>query len=82
MRFLDADGETIAGTERAVDRDTLIWRNGETFYRLGTDLPRAAAVAIAESLPQRAAREPRDVARCTTHGGHEAPPLDAGGRNA
>lgn len=51
MRFLDANGETIAGTERAVDRNTLIWRSGETFYRLETDLPRAEAIAVAESLP-------------------------------
>jgi hypothetical protein len=51
MRFLDEDGETIAGTERTVDRNTLIWRGAETFYRIETDLPEAEAVAIAESLP-------------------------------
>jgi hypothetical protein len=51
MRFLDEGGETIAGTERTVDRDTLIWRSGETFYRLETDLPQAEAITIAESLP-------------------------------
>lgn len=51
VRFFDAEGREVAGSQRTVDRNTLIWRGAETFYRLETDLPLEDALAIARSLP-------------------------------
>jgi hypothetical protein len=36
---------------RTVERSTLIWSSGPTFYRLETDLTEEEAVTLAESLP-------------------------------
>jgi hypothetical protein len=51
VSFFDAEGEPVAGSERTVDRNALIWRYSERFFRLETKLPFEEALAIAESLP-------------------------------
>ena len=51
VSYFDANGVEIAGTRRTVDRNTLIWRGADTFYRMETDVPLDQALAIAESLP-------------------------------
>ena len=49
--FEDATGQRVVASVRTVERGTLIWNSGPTFYRLETDLPEEEAVRIAESLP-------------------------------
>ena len=51
VSFFDAEGEPVAGSERTVDRNALIWRHSERFFRLETKLPFEEALVIAESLP-------------------------------
>lgn len=51
VRFFDAAGEPVAGSERTVVGNALIWRHGERFFRLESDLSLEEALAIAESLP-------------------------------
>jgi len=52
LRFVDTDGQEIAGSQRTVDRNTLVWQGPSgTTYRIETDLPLADALAIAETLP-------------------------------
>ncbi|MBT5773198.1 MAG: hypothetical protein HOH95_02365 [Dehalococcoidia bacterium] len=51
VSFFDAEGAPVAGSERTVERNALIWRQGERFFRLETKLPFEEALAIAESLP-------------------------------
>lgn len=51
VRFVDSSGQEVAASVRTVDRGTLIWSSGGTFYRLETDLTEEEAVSIAESLP-------------------------------
>jgi len=51
VRFFDAEGEPVAGSERTVERNALIWRHEERFFRLESDLSLEEALAIAESLP-------------------------------
>jgi len=51
VRFVDSSGREVAASVRTVDRGTLIWSAGGTFYRLETDLTEEEAVSIAESLP-------------------------------
>lgn len=53
VRFINADGDEVIGSERTIDRNTLIWRGDRSnvFYRLETSLPLEAALAIAEALP-------------------------------
>ena len=52
VRFIDRNGAVVTGSERTVDRNTLVWRspNGMN-YRLETDLSREEALAIASGLP-------------------------------
>ncbi len=49
-RSLDDDGKLLIGTERSVERGTLLWEEGEIFYRMETGLPEDAAILLAESL--------------------------------
>lgn len=51
VQFYDAAGRAIERSQRTVSRNTLIWRTEYAFYRIETELPRAEAVAIAETLP-------------------------------
>ncbi len=55
VSFFDAEGALVAGSERTVERtverNALIWRHGEGFFRLETKLPFEEALVIAESLP-------------------------------
>jgi hypothetical protein len=52
VRFVDASGTVVAGSERTVERNTLIWQSASgTNYRLETDLTQAEALALAETLP-------------------------------
>jgi hypothetical protein len=51
VRFLDDTGREVHGSQRTVDRNTLIWRTDYAFYRIETDLPLEEALTIAESLP-------------------------------
>jgi len=50
VSFFDAEGEPVAGSERAVDRNALIWREGTTYFRLESRLSPEEARAIAESV--------------------------------
>ena len=47
----DERNKVVPGSERTVDRNTLIWNGGQRFYRLESDLPKDDLVRIAESLP-------------------------------
>lgn len=51
VSFFDSAGEPVAGSERTVDRNALIWRHSERFFRLETKLSFEEALVIAESLP-------------------------------
>jgi hypothetical protein len=51
VRFADAEGQEVAASVRTVDRGTLIWSSGDTFFRLETDLTEEEAARMAESLP-------------------------------
>jgi hypothetical protein len=52
VRFVDARGTVVTGSERTVERNTLVWRSATGMnYRLETDLSRDEALALAESLP-------------------------------
>jgi hypothetical protein len=51
VRFVDDTGAVVAGSQRTVDRNTLIWRTEYAFYRIETGLPLEDALEIAESLP-------------------------------
>jgi hypothetical protein len=48
--FLDPRGTPIAGTERTVERATLLWDVDGITYRLETSLSRDQAIAVARSL--------------------------------
>ena len=50
VQYVNASGTPVEGSQRTVDRNTLIWNDGTTFFRLETDLPEADAVKILESL--------------------------------
>jgi len=51
VRFIGPDGKEVAGSQRTVLGNTLVWRGEATNYRLETDLPKERAIAIAASLP-------------------------------
>ncbi|MEO6397430.1 MAG: hypothetical protein ABIP13_03070 [Tepidiformaceae bacterium] len=52
VRFLGRDGTPVAGSERSVSRNTLVWRGaGGINYRLEIDGTLEQALAIANSLP-------------------------------
>ena len=51
VRFIGPDGKEVAGSERTVTRNTLVWRGATLNYRLETDLSKDEAVRLAESLP-------------------------------
>lgn len=51
VRILRPNGEEVVGTQRTVDKRTLIWRGELLTYRLEGDLGLADALAVAESLP-------------------------------
>lgn len=51
VSYTNADGTPVAGSQRTVDRNTLVWSTASTNYRIETDLPLEDAVAIAASLP-------------------------------
>lgn len=48
--YLDLEGELVSGSERFVDRATLLWESDGITYRLETSLSLEAALRIAESL--------------------------------
>lgn len=50
VSFFDAEGEAVAGSERTVDRNALIWRRGTRYFRLESRLSLDEAVTIAESV--------------------------------
>jgi hypothetical protein len=51
VQFNDATGEPIESSIRTVYANTLIWNDGETFFRMETALSLEDAKRIAESLP-------------------------------
>lgn len=51
VQFYDANGRAIERSQRTVSRNTLIWRTSYAFYRIETELSRADAVVIAETMP-------------------------------
>ena len=51
MQYVDASGSPVEESLRTVERNTLIWNDGATFFRMETDLPLPDALEIAESLP-------------------------------
>lgn len=51
MQYVDASGSPVEESLRTVERNTLIWNDGATFFRMETDLPLPDALTIAESLP-------------------------------
>ncbi|HEX6030386.1 MAG TPA: hypothetical protein VFY90_03070 [Tepidiformaceae bacterium] len=52
VRFVNAGGTVVAGSERTVERNTLIWQSASgTNYRLETELSKDEALALAKSLP-------------------------------
>ena len=51
VTFSGADGKPVAGSQRTVLTDTLVWRGAAINYRLEGDLDRSAALALAQSLP-------------------------------
>jgi hypothetical protein len=51
VAFIDATGKRIESSERPVYANTLIWNDGDTFFRIETQLPFDDALRIAESLP-------------------------------
>ena len=50
VQYFNASGTPVEGSARTVDRSTMVWNDGTTFFRLETDLPEADAVKILESL--------------------------------
>jgi hypothetical protein len=50
VQFNNADGTVVRGSERTVDANTLIWNDGETFFRIETDRTLQETQTIAESL--------------------------------
>ena len=48
--YLDPDDELIPGSERFVERGTLLWEEGGITYRLETSLSQEEAIRVAESL--------------------------------
>ncbi len=52
VRVIGPDGKEVAGSERTVDGNTLVWRGALLNYRLETrTLTKEEALAIAETLP-------------------------------
>lgn len=51
IEYVDGQGRPVAGSQRTVDRNTLVWSTAFANYRIETDLPEAEAIAVAESLP-------------------------------
>jgi hypothetical protein len=51
VRYIDASGAEVAGSQRTVARNTLVWSTAASHYRIETDLSQEEAVAIAETLP-------------------------------
>lgn len=51
VQFNSPDGALVPGSERTVDANTLIWNDGDTFFRMETKLAFADARRIAESVP-------------------------------
>ena len=53
VRFVNDDGDEVIGSQRTVDRNTLIWRDVDSgvFYRLETSLSLDQALAIVQQLP-------------------------------
>jgi hypothetical protein len=53
VRFIDASGDEVIGSERTIDRNTLIWlsRGSGVFYRLETTADLEEAIALAVTLP-------------------------------
>ena len=50
VQYFNASGSPVEGSARTVDRSTMIWNDGTTFFRLETDLPEADVINILESL--------------------------------
>lgn len=48
--YLDADGEEVPGSQRNVERATLLWEEDGITYRLETSLPQEGTIRVAESL--------------------------------
>ncbi len=50
-RFYDAQGHEVKSARRTISSHVLIWRGVESYYRIETELPLDAALAIARTLP-------------------------------
>jgi hypothetical protein len=50
VQYFNEFGTPVEGSQRTVDRSTMIWNDGTTFFRLETDLSEADAIKILESL--------------------------------
>jgi hypothetical protein len=50
VRYVDATGAPVEASLRTVERSTLIWNDGATFFRVETGLSLVDARAVAESL--------------------------------
>jgi len=51
VRVAGPDGKEVAGSERTVTRNTLVWHGAALNYRLETELSKDEAVTLAEGLP-------------------------------
>lgn len=51
VTFRDADGSEIAGTQRTVTANTLVWSTPIRYYRIEGDITLGRALAIAATLP-------------------------------
>lgn len=49
--YYTLNGQFVEGSQRAVTRNTLVWRTPKAFYRLETGLSLDEALAIARTLP-------------------------------
>ena len=49
--YYNVNGQFVEGSQRAVTRNTLVWRTPSAFYRLETALTLEEALAIARTLP-------------------------------
>jgi hypothetical protein len=50
VQYVDPLGRSVVGSQRTVARNTLIWGDGTTFFRIETDLPLDEALTVAESV--------------------------------
>jgi len=51
IRYVDANGTEVAGTQRSLSRNTLVWATESRYYRIETELSLERAMDIAQQLP-------------------------------